>query len=57
MTRHAMPGPNHPGAVGAPPAKLTPPAPEVPPELAGRPLKGWCVCGRAESGGGRRGVE
>ncbi|KAI8467848.1 MAG: pyruvate carboxylase [Monoraphidium minutum] len=34
-------GPNHPGAVGAPPAKFTPPAPEVPADLKGAPLTGW----------------
>lgn len=43
--KHARPqvvnGPNHPGAVGAPPAKFTPPAPEVPAELAWKPLTGW----------------
>lgn len=34
-------GPKHPGAVGPAPAKYVPPPPEVPPELAGVPLKGW----------------
>lgn len=34
-------GPDHPGAVGPPPAKRAPPAPAVPAELAGQPLKGW----------------
>lgn len=34
-------GPGHPGAVGPPPAKNTPPPPAVPAELAGKPLKGW----------------
>jgi hypothetical protein len=34
-------GPDHPGAVGAPPAKYTPPAPAVPEDLAGQQLHGW----------------
>ena len=34
-------GPSHPGAVGAPPAKLTPPPPAVPGGSHAAPLSGW----------------
>jgi pyruvate carboxylase len=34
-------GPDHPGAVGAPPSKYAPPAPKLPAELAGQALHGW----------------
>ena len=34
-------GPNHPGAIGAPPTKITPGAPEIPLILQGKPLTGW----------------
>lgn len=39
--RQVVNGPDHPGAVGPPPAKHTPPPPRVPAELAGKPLRGW----------------
>jgi pyruvate carboxylase len=34
-------GAKHPGAVGPPPSKITPPEPAIPAELKGQPLKGW----------------
>eukprot|EP00878_Enallax_costatus_P014326 GHUV01014985.1.p1 GENE.GHUV01014985.1~~GHUV01014985.1.p1 ORF type:complete len:629 (+),score=177.76 GHUV01014985.1:102-1988(+) len=34
-------GPNHPGAVGPAPSKITPPAPAIPAELAEHKLAGW----------------
>lgn len=34
-------GPDHPGAVGPPPAKKAPPRPEVPESMRGQPLTGW----------------
>jgi hypothetical protein len=34
-------GPDHPGAVGAPPSKYAPPPPLVPADLAGQQLHGW----------------
>ena len=38
---HLATGANHPGAVGAPPSKFTPPPPAVPADLVGKPLTGW----------------
>lgn len=34
-------GPDHPGAVGPPPAKKAPLRPEVPASMSGQPLQGW----------------
>ncbi|WIA32059.1 hypothetical protein OEZ86_002911 [Tetradesmus obliquus] len=34
-------GPDHPGAIGAPPSKYAPPPPSLPADLAGQPLHGW----------------
>ncbi len=40
-TPQVVNGAKHPGAVGAPPSRITPAAPEVPEELRGTPLTGW----------------
>jgi len=41
LAEQVVNGPNHPGAVGLPPAKAAPPPPAVPPSLLDKPLVGW----------------